>query len=600
VVELSGALIDPRFAPDVEVFLPGRTAGFAAPPVTGLATEFDSLLALQVPMAFGDDLQAGGAGPPAAAENDLGEVHPFKLATVGADWFEAIHITPRIKIEFGNIITQVDEDYEIFNAYRADDRTITLIVNNATPGVELPNVTPPVEIASLYSLLDPTSTFNHQLTSGLGVPVKTKVRATQDGLPTFDADITFAVTSNDVFLLVSGTRIVLIPFDYEVDFRERMSFKSDIIPLRAGKEQRISLRPNPRASFFPTYLLEGTDRRRMQALLFDWMDNVFGFPLKNEQLTLTAAVSPAATTYPVAGADDVDLRLGGLAVVIEDSFTFDVLEIQALSPTLITAVNASVNGYAAGTKIMPLRTARIVAPVVGSRAPNELASFQVSFEVDDNDTGALAGDTTPGFWSLLNGRVLLDDCNVVEGDMPERYTRRLFRVDNETGKVVQVSLWDRNKRLHQKGFVLRSRAEILQFRRLMVGLQGPQKAVWIPTFIEDLLPVADLVSAANTIDVESVDYTRLVRSRLPMTKFRITFTDDSSLVRDVTSSVKVSATVDRLTLDDTWPAARTVAEVVRIEFYELVRFESDDLELLHERDGLARVRAPLLRVFDDN
>lgn len=527
----------------------------------------------------------------------LSGAHPWDKATAGYDWFEHIHVAPKAKVEFGNIITQTENDYEIFNAYRDGPRTLSSIQNNATPGIELPDVSPPEAIPAMQSLLGPTSTFNYEGTSGLGTAVKTVIRAVAEGLATFDTNIVFSHTSNDVEILLSGSRIIFVPIEYEGELSETLAFLTDVIPAINGEEQRIALRKNPRQIFEVLYKLDGNDRQRIQALLMDWMDQLFGFPLWHEHLKLTADVSSSATSYPVVGADDLDFRVGGLAVVVTDSTTFDVITIVSKSDTEIVAEDPSVNSYTAGTKIMPLRIARLLRSVGGTRHPNNVEEFKVAFEVSDNDTGALTGDTTG--WSTYLSRVLLDDCNVIEGTMSEEFERRVHRIDNQTGTVTLSSDWDKFKRVHRKGFAAHNRAEIMSLRRLLLHFRGRQKAFWIPSFIEDLAVKDDLTISTDTMDIERIEYVRFVKDREPKRTFRITFDDDTSLVRVVQSSVTVDATTERLTLDTTWPATRTPDEVVRVEFYEPARWDTDKFKINYPRIGRANIRAlPVRTVFD--
>ena len=169
-----------------------------------------------------------------------------------------------------------------------------------------------------------------------------------------------------------------------------------------------------------------------------------------------------------------------------------------------------------------------------------------------------------------------------------------------SGRVSRSTTWDRNKRSSDKGFVLRNRAEILAFRKAMLSIRGRQTAFYIPTAIEDLTPVAQLTIGTNTMDIENIEYVRFVQSRAPKTIFKITFTDGTSLVRIVQSAAQVTSTVERLTLDTTWPATRSVAEIVRVQFYELARFDADNVVLNYPRIGLADAQLPVVQVFDDN
>lgn len=554
--------------------------------------------------AGGTVTAAGGfVGTKPAPTARVGPTDETQLDKTAYDyWWEQVHILPRVKIEFGNIITLVERNYEVYSAFRRTTLTLAAIANNTLPGTNLPNVTPPITVPPQTSILDPSTTENSG-GAGLGTIVRTKVQALQNGLPTFDSNILFdfGAPGNDVQLLLSGTRISLVALQYEAPVKETLAFLTDIIEALDGKEQRIALRKQPRQRFDVLYKLDGNDRQRLQALLFDWQDQIWGLPLWHEQIHLSAAVSAGATLYPVRGADVVDLRVGGLAAVITSAGVFDVINIAAVTATQVTASDASVNSYAAGTALVPVRPVMLTRSVAGARALNNLETFRLNFECIDNDTGAPTGSTTPGFWTTYNSRVLFDDANVVDGDeMPEEFIRRVYKIDNSTGKVTLSSNWDIGKRGSQKGFVLRNRADIYTFRRLLLALRGRQKAFYIPTFIEDLTVNANLSIGAALMDVDAHDYVRLVANRLPMKVFRITFTDGTSLIRSIQSSATVSGTVERLTLDTTWPANRNVSEISRVEFYELVRFDSDEITITYPRAGLAFCFVPLMRVFDDN
>lgn len=522
-------------------------------------------------------------------------------------WFERVHILPKPtvnKIEFGSIITEQTDNYEIFSAVRGDSVTEVSITNNALPGVTLPDNTPPETLEPLQSLLDPTSTGNSG-GSSLGTLVQLSLVAGSEGLASFDTTILFSFpAANDVYLLLSGDRLILFPVEYEGGEDngpvERLEFLTEIHEAISGKEKRPSPRKNPRQFFETTYILDSTDRQRLQALAFDWLDNQFAFPLWHEFLELTAQTSAGGTQYQVSGADDLDFRVGGLAVALIDADTFDVITISAKTDTLITATDPAVNTYPAGTKIMPCRLAYVRGRIPTVREIVNLQTFKLTWEVVDNDTGVPTASSTPGFWSTYNSRVLFDDCNIVTGQTQGSISRKIVRADNRIGKVLYGSSWDRSKVTGVKGFSLKSRAQIMLMRRLWYALRGQQKAFYLPNFIDDLEVVATLTMGNSTMDILNIGFNKYAKDRLPWTIFRITYTDGTSDVKVVSSSAVVSATVERLTLSTTWGATKTVDEVERVEFYELVRFETDTLRLKYPRIGRAEARAPVVRVFDDN
>jgi hypothetical protein len=591
---------------------PGRTEGLQTTSPNHYF-EVDTIPITWPPPAVQDTVVAGGApGLPAAAPGEVvGQVLPDERFNTGLDWFEMTHIFPddttdnpipveKSTIDFGNILAQGDEVYEVYNAHRKTLVVLSALSDDVTPGIETPDVTPLVNITAQTSILGPTSTFNTQLTSGLGVPVKTVVRALLDGLPNFDGSIEFTLgPGNDVSLFVTGSRIALLTAEFDGEVKETMSWLTDIFDPRDGGEQRISLRKQPREGYNVAFALDDVDndeRQRMQAQLFDWQDSNFGLPMWHEQLRLTAAASASATQFQVSGADDVDLRVGGLFLLFKDPYTFDVLTLQSATDTLITATSGSANAYAANDRLMPVRVARIVRDPKGRRHPVTLENFRIQFEVTDNDTGAPAADAS-AFNTYLT-KILFDDCNLITGPVPETFERRVIVIDNGTGIISQTSPWDRNKRKSRKGFVASTRAAIKSLKAALRAIRGRQTSFYMPTFIEDMTVKADLGSGAATMDISHIGYVRFIRDREPKATFRITFTDGTSLERIVQSSAAVDSTTERLTLNATWPAARTVAEIQRVEFYELMRFDTDSLTLTYPRIGLARMFAPVKVVFD--
>jgi hypothetical protein len=519
------------------------------------------------------------------------------LTPIVSDWFERVHGLPRTKIEYGAILAQTDEDYEVYNAHRTLTATISSIANGATPGITTPDVTPPHVLGVGSSTRDSTSTENSGV-SGLGSFVDSKLRALVAGLPSFDAAVVFNTALNSFTLLTSGYRLDMFVPRFESPVVESLEFQTDVLRKNDGTEQRIRTRRHYRERLEVTYFLDGAERQRMQALLMGRMDAVIGVPMFHEEVGLSSAVGSGTFTYPVTGADDVDFRVGGFGLALTDAATFDVFTISAATDVLITAETASANAYAVNTPIIPLRLCRILGAVRGELFVNGLESFRLQLEAIDNATGALTGDTSA--FSVYDTRVLLDDCNLLQGvSVQEEFAQKIHRMDNRTGLVTVASSWDRSKRTHPKSFRLHTRSDVKDVKRLLVALAGRQKALWIPTFSPDLTLVVDLAAASADIDITHIGYTDFIASRDPKAVVKISFTDGTGdIVRGVSSSVEVSSTVERLTLSSAVGVTKAVALIDRIEFYEPVRFDSDLFRITREGYGSATLRAPVKVVFD--
>ena len=564
------------------------------------ATDFADVTANDGPATAG-----GALLPSAAVETKL---------NCGEDWFEKIHVYPGgaienpnylqdFKILFGDILAQLDRPFEVFNAYRKLTATLdTITLTGLTPGFETPDTIVTDTIGPLTSMLDSTSTYNVDLTTGLGTPVLRDVRALRDGLSKFDGPMTLGFDLQNVTMNVSGSRVAMVLPTYSMPYVEELGFLTDIIPSSGGKEQRIALRKQPRETFRCKYELDGLERQQFQAIMFEWQHKNFGVPMHHLTVRSTAASVPNATQFQISGADDSDFRVGGLAIVYTDYFTYDIVEISAITDTLLTITGQAVYAYPANTKIIPVRVCRVKGSIKTSVTKfNAMETFSVTYESLDNDTGTQAANTAAWNANTYNSKVLLDDCNIMSGvSIRTELEHNVTILDNQTGIVTTNSAWDTNKRRSVKGFFCQSRAAVNDLKAFLRGVRGRQVSFYLPTFLPDLTVGDDLAIGSTNFDIEHIDYTRFIQSRESKVTFKITFTDGTSLVRVVQSSVDhpTDATLERLTLDTTWPANRTVAEVSRVEFYELVRFNTDDFSIRYSRDGLAKMQAPVIVVFD--
>jgi hypothetical protein len=508
----------------------------------------------------------------------------------GFDWFNKVHILERSTYNFGLILSQKTDDYEVFNAWR-QDITFTALVNNVGSSVTLPDLpTPPATFAAFTSFLDPASTH----ASGAN---KNKTRlnlvVSKDGPPTFDDTIEWDFSTGDVASLrLTGTRISIIPAIYESDFEETWEFISDIIASDNGTEQVLSLTGSPVQSFSVRFVLDTDERQRMQMLLMDAMPRLLGFPVWHEDIRTTALVSVGATSASVSATTDVDFRVGGFALLWSSPTAFDVVQLSSVTTNSLGFSSTPTTGsYSANTRVVPLRLGYIVGDVSNARSLVNLDRYSMQFRVTDNETGMFAGSTSG--WSTYSTQVLLDDPNIMSDQMETLSTTRVRIIDNGTGVVEYLPQWAKSQRNSMKGFSIRSRADLMKLKKLLLSLRGPQVSFRLPTFTEDLTVVANLSNLSSTMDIKHISYTKYAQSREPKKVFKITFTDGTSLVRSIQSSIEVSTTVERLTLDTTWPANRTVAEVSRVEFYEPVRFNTSEFVFRFERTGLANLTAPI-------
>lgn len=503
-------------------------------------------------------------------------------STLAADWFERFHVTPKI-FTFGNVLTTQLEDTEVFSAYRRDAHDWLTYVNNAGDGVTL------VGLPTLPITVQPLSGIQMQL------------RIDVIGEPSVDTTLDFGFDVETIYVPITLDRIVLYAPPPEMPYDEELEFKTDIITLKDGTEQRISVRKNPRQFFKWNHVIEdGLERQRIHNILYEWQTRTYGIPIWHDMVRLTSLAASGSTSLNVTNTAYTDFRQDELVVIYQDDTVFNVLTASAIGSTTITLDNPTTDEFPIGTIVAPLRIAEIVGKVAGKRYPTLAATMNLTFRVKDNDVDLADTSAFSTYDDGSGDRVFFDDPNGLIGQMTEEFIQDTYIIDNETGAVYQSSAWDHNKRITAKGFVCIGRQAAWNARQVIHALRGRQIAFFLPTFSKDLILDTDVTSGQPIMNIVNVHYNQFVAQRSGRNIIRINFIDGSTpVIKEVISSSVVSDTREALTMDSNFTSTIDKDDVLRIDFVELVRFVEDRILFKHEKgDRLTRINSPVISVFD--
>lgn len=497
------------------------------------------------------------------------------------EWWENYHVVPR-RFEFGNILSVQTSPITVFSGYRREFGTWSSFVNNAGAGTSLLNQ------PALPAVMNPLEGYAMTL------------EVTTNGNPSVDDELAFVFDfgGSTISVPITLNRIVLFPVRPEIPYVERLRFRTNVIQAASGAEQRIKLRKNPRQFFeWDVRVDDGEfEKSRLDALLYDWQSRVWGVPMWHEATQLTASAPSGALTLNVQTTAFADYRVGGLVMVFTDAKSFDVQTIASFDGTSITLENALVNTFDSGAAVAPLRTGHMQQEVAETRWRSADTNLRVQFRVLDND--AQLGDTSE--FGSYDGKVLLDECNVVvSSTINGTFNRNLVVVDNVTGQVYQDGVWGRGKHGFPLTLRANSKEQVWNLRRLMHALGGRQVSFYVPTYNKDLLPTLDLQAGSQDLVVENVGYSQFVRARQGRDVVWVRLIDGTVLIRQVTDAQNTSAATETLELASAWPSNISTTQIDRISYLELVRFDTDDITIRHERgDRLVRVSAPVIAAFE--
>jgi len=492
-----------------------------------------------------------------------------------SEWFEKWHVFPG-RLDLGNVLTTQIRTLELFNSFRTEARTWEAFVNNAGAGVVATNLPSlPTDLVALESFV-------------LDVQVSTA------GPPSIFGTLDFDIDTAIDFLIVpiTGTRITLFQYRPQSPIKETLQFKTDIIELNDGSEQRINVRENPRQLFkFTIRTDDDRTRDSINAILYDWQSRVFGVPVWHESKALDQPLAIGNTTVFV-DTSNADFRVGGLAMIYDNNFRTETLEIVTVDPTFLELqVPVSKAFDAVSTIVLPVRTALTRPQLSDSRFAIGPTDFSLEFTTLDNvdlaDASAFA--TYQGAGQTV-AKPLIDRLNFMKGrTVKEGIRRKVTRLDPETGPPLQFSPWTKGKPSFNYGFEGKSFEDTWDFRQLLHFLRGSQLAFYVGTGRDDFKSIADIADTQTQLDVQAFGFTQFVQEVTPRSDLQVIRKDGTTSQHEITGSSVVSDTVERITITPGITPALPLVDLDRIEFLTLNRISNDAPSFSHTRPGESRI-----------
>jgi hypothetical protein len=526
------------------------------------------------------------SGPDAGALTNTQPIDEPALEVVGhlqpmfgfADWYERIHVNPQA-LDLGNVVGDQTRDVVVWNAYTTGPKTLASIDAQDAEGI---TVTQPSPAPLVFEpLRERTYTFN------IG----------PDGPGTIDARYTFNFTgANDPVLPISGERV--IPWTWLANWREgiveRLDWNTETLTAFDGTEQRIKLREFPRRAIEFSFSAEGRQRRRLDAALYGWGARVWALPIWTDGQRLAADVAPGALSIPVATTDR-DFAAGVLVMLLDDAGGYEVVEVEAVEADSLTLVRPILGTWPAGScMVYPARPARLPNAHGLRRFTGDFAYGRVRMELQDLSDWPAAAEAT----TYRGLPVMLERPNWT-ADPELDYARKLAELDFGTGVRAFDDESDKPELLQSMRWFLDSRADVGAFRSWLYARAGKFKAIWVPTWMVDLVMLSNLGSGGVAFDVENIGYTRHIDARVHRRDLRIQLASGAVYYRRITAAVEVDADTETLTIDSALGVAITPADVVSISFMALCRLDADGVEIAWFTGDVAQAATNLRATGND-
>lgn len=377
---------------------------------------------------------------------------------------------------------------------------------------------------------------------------------------------------------------------------ERLSWLTDLMSSEQSVEQRRSARRYPRRSFEAGFLRADTYRSRLDMFLTGTGRAQCLVPLWHDQHKLGQPTGDMTVPFPAGTLQYREFRLDDLVLVTAgDPQDFDVLTVTGVNlanDTLTLQARTATRPWLPGTRLIPLRRARMLETATLSQPSDRVGVIQARFELSDADTNF------PPSWGYCAPlwRHRPDRATPVDFD----YARTAYMIDAQGGVIDVVDPGDRAQIGTKIAAQFHGLARVYGFRQFLHAARGRAARFYMPTWTSDLEPTGDL--SGDSFDVKPMGITDYLAGPQEARRIlAIQFHDGRPVVYrtiDTVGAVKgltvpFRTIAERIFVTETLPPIN-LADIERISFVVPSRFDQDTFELQHHTDGSKVVSTSLI------
>ncbi|MGD9610455.1 MAG: hypothetical protein AB7U59_13685 [Desulfovibrionaceae bacterium] len=511
------------------------------------------------PLASNACLVLDGALSGTPTNNAPIEMHPVNHAGVLLPGFAFGHVyaLPSADIDLGTVIDGGTAEIEIWNA-ALESATCASATESEMDGIANDAPVAPFTLLPLGSL-----TVTYTVASNGPVDIA--------------ATHTLVFGTDTLAIALSGSRAVVLSLWPDNGIVETLSWLSDVITFRAGGEQRIAKRLQPRRSVkIPVRPPDRAFAQRLDNMAQAWRANAWLVPLFQEAQRITASVAAGATVLAVK-TGNMTLVAGDRVMVWWSAASWAVVEVASLTDAAIVCAKplSPPTGHVGAVYAVPVHPAVLVASPIRERTPGYPDKYTLEFRfTEDRDP-----DDTATLPQYLDMDVLADVAAYLQADKQDtQITRVISTVDCDTGQVFYSSPTDFSAQQTPLELSALTRAAAWDLRRFCCRRLGRVVPFWRPVYDQSMELAATINATDQMLRVEDRGFT-LLSGQATRQHLVIELTDGTRFFREVTEITPGSSGQEVLTINDALGVSVTPAQIRTLCFLALCRLDADDVEL---------------------
>jgi hypothetical protein len=382
---------------------------------------------------------------------------------------------------------------------------------------------------------------------------------------------------------------------------EDFEYSTSVFESFSGKEQRISVRPEPRRKLTLRHLLQKKDAQGYDALLRARQN----LPMLVPQWQMAVAVTEDALVDQdyllVASTDLTAFTWGQNLALSRDGGAIVLVKVASTEGNRINLISGLSASVKLGDRVMPACNGLIDQDLSATRYTGTVLDSQTSFRMlPQEDIRELP--VSPAAMRFLVGT---DNREVItrkpnwskELSVGQAWSFNTSE-DFSSGPIVPINGRSQGARTIQALWSLKTKAEITDHLGLVQRLRGRRYACWLPSWTDDFVLTRDVTSQTQLF-VQTNAFIDLGTTDDPAVAVFVRFRDGRSFAARVASHLEVGSDETRLTLDRALGATATMSQVEMISLLYRVRQVSDTSTISWLSDSVAETAAAFVSVYGD-
>lgn len=487
-------------------------------------------------------------------------------------FYNRVHLDP-IDIELGNIVGQVIRQVRVFSAFFTTNE-LQGVIPSGNDGINDDIVAPYV----FGALEDKTYTFEVQV----------------EGSPVIDASYDFIWELDDSRpFVIQGRRLIpfQFPHNWVHEFTEQFTWGTEVMVSVNGTEQRRAVRMLPQVALSTTVLRSDVDAKKLQAMMYGWMNRKFATGFWQYGVILDANY-PAGTLVVNFDTTYAPLAVGSFMMFFRTSEEFELVEVLSFTGSAVTLKRETVSDWGVGDKFIPMAVAYPVKKITAKYKTAAVMELPIVWEVGQESYDMSLPDAGTPPATYLGHYLQLE-----EPDFGDGFSMSLGRsgrkvIDYGSGGRVQDDFYNFTEAYKKVDWLLNGKASIHLFKRFLSDRRGKLRKFFMPTYVEDFKVVSPITNTDTSMIVGNCDYARYHLGRTQFQDMIIFTTSGAVYPRRIVSAEDNGDGTDTIVFSSSLGVNLNPTDIKMVCLLPAWRLDTDTVEFEWITAEVVRVSLP--------